>query len=61
MDINEEIFLALLESHPDDLKVIKQYVRWVKVRRVIHDIFYKSAHWVRSGRRVHWVGRRVGI
>ncbi len=65
MDIDERIYQALLNMHADDLTVIRQYVRWVKFRRRMHNFFYAPAHWVNrravlslgEGRtQVHWVG-----
>jgi len=58
MNINEQIAQALLESHPHDLIVIRQYAMWIRLRRKIQNTFYQKFHWVRPSRhRVHWIGR----
>lgn len=55
--MKHHIYAALQQAHPDDLRVIAQYIRWVRVRRRIHSAFYqKPAHWV-AGPYAHWVGR----
>jgi len=60
--MNDEIRRALIEVHDDDLKVIRQYISWVRIRRRITDRFYTKYHWVgpSSGRApapaFHWVG-----
>ncbi len=50
------IFTALQQTHQDDLETIRKYIAFVKFRRTVTDVFYFAAHWVRSGRRHHWVG-----
>lgn len=50
------IHAALLQSHPADLRLIAQYILWVKLRRRIHNYFYqRPAHWVAPARTVHWI------
>jgi hypothetical protein len=55
--MNNEIRTALLESHPNDLPAIRQYVAWVKFRRRAHNVFYTPAHWVQGTKRAtyHWL------
>lgn len=48
MNIDELIAKAIAESHPHDLSAIRQYIAWVKIRRQIHDAFYKPVHWMKS-------------
>lgn len=51
-----ELFAALQQTHPEDLQLIAQYVRWVKLRRLINFAFYKNiAHWVSPSIKVHWI------
>lgn len=52
----DELRNALSQSHPHDLQAIRQYIRWLRFRRVVHHLFYFQAHWVKSGRRYHWLG-----
>jgi hypothetical protein len=63
MNIDEQIFLALMQSDPNDLPVIRRYVAWVRLRRRIHDLFYTSHQWVLPDHieenKYHWVGRRI--
>ncbi len=53
--MNHQIFTAIQQAHPDDFETIRKYIAWVKFRRTVTDVFYYAAHWVRSGRRYHWV------
>jgi hypothetical protein len=58
MHIDDLIYQALLDTHKDDMTLIRHYVQWVKIRRAINRVFYSPpVHWVRSSRRAHWVGR----
>jgi hypothetical protein len=51
-----ELIAALLRSHSEDLHVIAQYVAWLKVRRHVHNAFYRTpAHWVQPVKTIHWV------
>jgi hypothetical protein len=47
----------LLASHPADLKAVRHYTRWLRLRRQVNNYFYLTPqmHWVRSQRTVHWV------
>jgi hypothetical protein len=56
MTIIEEILSALLLSQPEDLRVIHQYIGWMKIRRAVNNRFYLSGHWVGVPRRHHWLG-----
>jgi len=56
MNITDEIITALLLLGPDDLEAARKYLRWIKVRRQVHNRFYFVAHWVSSERKYHWVG-----
>lgn len=48
MNIDERIYQALIQSHADDLSVIRHYVRWLKFRRQINQFFYEQpAHWIK--------------
>ncbi len=49
------MFTAIQQAHHEDLETIRKYIAWVKFRRNVTDVFYFSAHWVRSGQRYHWV------
>lgn len=54
--MNRHIHAALQQAHPEDLRVIAQYIRWVKIRRHVHNAFYqKPVHWVTVPRTAHWV------
>lgn len=56
--MTDEIRRALEQSHANDLFAIRQYVKWVRLRRAVHDMFYVQTHWVQpSQTRVHWIGR----
>jgi hypothetical protein len=55
MTIIEEILSALLLSQPEDLRVIHQYIGWMKIRRAVNNRFYLSGHWVGVPRRHHWL------
>lgn len=45
--MNPHLHAALQGTHPEDLPRILQYVRWVKLRRLIHSAFYHfPAHWL---------------
>lgn len=55
---DDELYQALFQSHFEDMKKIRNYVKWVKFRRAIHNMFYFQAHWVHSStQQAHWVGR----
>jgi len=51
----EEIFAALLVTHPSDIPIIKKYVAWVSFRRRMHNEFYLAVHWVSSAPSYHWI------
>lgn len=62
MDIIEEIYLALLLTHPADLHTIRRYIAWVSFRRRMHNQFYFMAHWVPNStarkiatQHAHWI------
>ena len=58
MSIDDLIYQALLETHANDLTIIRQYARWLKIRRRVNQVFYDlPAHWVKPFRRFHWLGR----
>lgn len=57
MGIDDDISKAIFESHPSDLPIIRKYIQWVKIRRLIHHRFYFMAHWMKSTKKYHWVGR----
>lgn len=60
--MQSEIRRALIDVHNDDLRVIRQYVAWIRIRRKVTDLFYFNAHWVKpepvqvAVQRFHWVG-----
>lgn len=65
MHIDEIIFRALLDSHEDDLHAIHTYVRWIKLRRRVNEIFYSNTIMLQYERRrairvkypkFHWIG-----
>ena len=54
--IDQQLRDAFQQAHPEDLRTIAQYIRWVKLRRRIHAAFYqKPAHWITALRTVHWI------
>lgn len=56
----DEIRCALEQSDPDDFPAIRQYIQWVRVRRIVTDIFYFRAHWIKPVEfKAHWAGRRM--
>lgn len=61
MNIDELIGQALLDTHADDLKVIRSYVHWLRLRRTVNQIFFappiKRVHWAKPIETVHWIGR----
>jgi len=60
MHIDDLIYRALLETHADDMTIIRRYVQWLKVRRHVNQFFYDlglRVHWVKPSRRYHWVGK----
>ena|GEM_PF-3457452 len=62
MSIDEQIFLALVQSDPNDLPAIRRYIAWVKMRRQIHNHFYMFPHWIlphksQEPKKYHWVGK----
>jgi hypothetical protein len=57
MNIREQLLTALLLSTTEDLRFVKRYIGWVRFRRRVNDVFYPAHHWVKSSRKVHWVGR----
>lgn len=59
MNIDDKIFRAILDAHPDDLPLIKQYANWIRVRRIVNNIFYFETYWMKPAEiRVHWIGGR---
>lgn len=44
-------------SHPEDLKPIKRYARWLRLRRQVNNYFYlvPQMHWVKPPRLAHWI------
>ena len=61
----DKLHHALCDTHPANLKVIKQYAQWLRLRRYVNNTFYliPQMHWVspcyscgvRGAERAHWV------
>ncbi len=55
MSIIDEIITTLLLSSPGDLRAVRQYIGWMKMRRVVNGQFYFRAHWVQRSPGYHWI------
>jgi hypothetical protein len=59
MNIDDQISKALLETHPQDFSIIIQYAKWIRVRRLVNNVFYFQSRLIRPYKRqVHWVGKQ---
>jgi hypothetical protein len=55
---NQEIIAALLKASRSDLRNIRLYMDWIRLRRRVNNHFYRQAHWIQEpscARRAHWV------